>query len=248
MCPSVVACRPRALHTRACAMPTVGVTRDDLFARLGRTYSQEEFELLCFEFGIELDDVTSEREMVSKEQVRGPATGSVLTAGVRSSRDCSKAPRLSVVVRYQPPPLSFHVFNRVSKRAWTWTTRSSTRSTSRRTATTCCASRASRARCASSRAFSVRPCTDSSSPQVGPTQRSAAAPQLLTVRRNGLTTGETLRHSSALTSSLRRARSLRRRPPAAASGARVDQSRAALCGGGRAARHEVRRQGLQVLH
>jgi phenylalanyl-tRNA synthetase beta chain len=49
-------------------MPTVGVTRDDLFARLGRTYTQEEFELLCFEFGIELDDVTSERDMVSKEQ------------------------------------------------------------------------------------------------------------------------------------------------------------------------------------
>jgi len=38
---------------------------------LGQTYSQEEFELLCFEFGIELDDVTSEREQVSKEQVTG---------------------------------------------------------------------------------------------------------------------------------------------------------------------------------
>lgn len=51
------------------AMPTVGVYRDDLFARLGKTYTQEEFELLCFEFGIELDDVTSEREMKAKEQV-----------------------------------------------------------------------------------------------------------------------------------------------------------------------------------
>jgi phenylalanyl-tRNA synthetase beta chain len=49
-------------------MPTVGVPRDDLFARLGKVYTQEEFELLCFEFGIELDDVTSEREMVAKEQ------------------------------------------------------------------------------------------------------------------------------------------------------------------------------------
>jgi len=49
-------------------MPTIGVTRDDLFVRLGRTYTQEEFELLCFEFGIELDDVTSEAEMVKKEQ------------------------------------------------------------------------------------------------------------------------------------------------------------------------------------
>ena len=40
-------------------MPTVGLNRDDLFERLGKTYTQEEFELLCFEFGVELDDVTS---------------------------------------------------------------------------------------------------------------------------------------------------------------------------------------------
>jgi phenylalanyl-tRNA synthetase beta chain len=50
-------------------MPTISVNRDDLFARLGQSFTQEEFELLCFEFGIELDDVTSEREIVSKEQV-----------------------------------------------------------------------------------------------------------------------------------------------------------------------------------
>ena len=43
-------------------MPTVGLNRDDLFERLGKTYTQEEFELLCFEFGVELDDVTSEAE------------------------------------------------------------------------------------------------------------------------------------------------------------------------------------------
>lgn len=41
-------------------MPVVSVPRDALFARLGRSYDQEEFELLCFEFGIELDDVTTE--------------------------------------------------------------------------------------------------------------------------------------------------------------------------------------------
>ncbi|CBZ54893.1 hypothetical protein NCLIV_053190 [Neospora caninum Liverpool] len=38
-------------------MPTVSVPRDDLFRRLGRTYSVSEFEELCFEFGIELDEV-----------------------------------------------------------------------------------------------------------------------------------------------------------------------------------------------
>lgn len=40
-------------------MPTVNLDRDDLYERLGKTYTQEEFELLCFEFGVELDDVTS---------------------------------------------------------------------------------------------------------------------------------------------------------------------------------------------
>lgn len=43
-------------------MPTVRLDRDDLFERLGEQFTQEEFELLCFEFGIELDDVTSEAE------------------------------------------------------------------------------------------------------------------------------------------------------------------------------------------
>jgi len=34
---------------------------------MGKTYTDEEFDHLCFEYGIELDDVTSEREMLSKE-------------------------------------------------------------------------------------------------------------------------------------------------------------------------------------
>lgn len=49
-------------------MPKVDVKRDLLFAALGRTYTQQEFELLCFEYGIELDDVTSEKEMIAKEK------------------------------------------------------------------------------------------------------------------------------------------------------------------------------------
>eukprot|EP00199_Chlamydomonas_sp_CCMP681_P001430 CAMPEP_0119113428 /NCGR_PEP_ID=MMETSP1180-20130426/43881_1 /TAXON_ID=3052 ORGANISM="Chlamydomonas cf sp, Strain CCMP681" /NCGR_SAMPLE_ID=MMETSP1180 /ASSEMBLY_ACC=CAM_ASM_000741 /LENGTH=613 /DNA_ID=CAMNT_0007101485 /DNA_START=181 /DNA_END=2022 /DNA_ORIENTATION=+ len=48
-------------------MPTVGVNRDLLFKKLGRTYTDEEFEELCFEYGVELDDVTTEKEMVRKE-------------------------------------------------------------------------------------------------------------------------------------------------------------------------------------
>uniref|UniRef100_M4A1H5 Phenylalanine--tRNA ligase beta subunit n=1 Tax=Xiphophorus maculatus TaxID=8083 RepID=M4A1H5_XIPMA len=49
-------------------MPTVGVKRDFLFKALGRTYTDEEFDELCFEFGLELDEITSEREIISKEQ------------------------------------------------------------------------------------------------------------------------------------------------------------------------------------
>ena len=47
-------------------MPTVAVEKDLLFAHLGRTYSDEEFDELCFEFGVELDEITSEREEAQK--------------------------------------------------------------------------------------------------------------------------------------------------------------------------------------
>ncbi|GMI99497.1 hypothetical protein like AT1G72550 [Hibiscus trionum] len=49
-------------------MPTVSVGRDRLFAALGRSYTQEEFDELCFSFGIELDDVTTEKAIISKEK------------------------------------------------------------------------------------------------------------------------------------------------------------------------------------
>ena len=49
-------------------MPTIGLKRDVLFDALGRTYTEDEFNDLCFEFGLELDEVTSEKEMMAKEQ------------------------------------------------------------------------------------------------------------------------------------------------------------------------------------
>lgn len=48
-------------------MPTLAVARDYLFQLLGRTYTEKQFEDLCFEFGVELDDVTSEKEMYMRE-------------------------------------------------------------------------------------------------------------------------------------------------------------------------------------
>ena len=42
------------------AMPTVSVHRDTLFKDLGQTYDEDTFQNLCFDFGIELDDVVVE--------------------------------------------------------------------------------------------------------------------------------------------------------------------------------------------
>uniref|UniRef100_A0A8C2Z4V5 Phenylalanine--tRNA ligase beta subunit n=1 Tax=Cyclopterus lumpus TaxID=8103 RepID=A0A8C2Z4V5_CYCLU len=56
-------------------MPTVGVKRDLLFKALGRTYTDEEFDELCFEFGLELDEITSEKEIISREQGGSKASG-----------------------------------------------------------------------------------------------------------------------------------------------------------------------------
>uniref|UniRef100_T2M4A1 Phenylalanine--tRNA ligase beta subunit n=1 Tax=Hydra vulgaris TaxID=6087 RepID=T2M4A1_HYDVU len=49
-------------------MPTVSFRRDLLFEALGQEYTEEEFDELCFEYGLELDGVTSEKMMVSKEK------------------------------------------------------------------------------------------------------------------------------------------------------------------------------------
>ncbi|XP_061923934.1 phenylalanine--tRNA ligase beta subunit isoform X1 [Entelurus aequoreus] len=56
-------------------MPTVGVKKDLLFKALGRTYTDEEFDELCFEFGLELDEITSEKEIISREQGDVKAAG-----------------------------------------------------------------------------------------------------------------------------------------------------------------------------
>ncbi|KAK9860370.1 hypothetical protein WJX84_003650 [Apatococcus fuscideae] len=49
-------------------MPIVSVGRDKLFEALGEQFTDESFDELCFEYGIELDDVTSEQEMLQKGQ------------------------------------------------------------------------------------------------------------------------------------------------------------------------------------
>ncbi|CAG8617456.1 5989_t:CDS:2, partial [Diversispora eburnea] len=48
-------------------MPTVNVDKEELYKILGKNYTTDEFRELCFEFGIELEEDTSEKEMASKE-------------------------------------------------------------------------------------------------------------------------------------------------------------------------------------
>lgn len=45
-------------------MPTISVTRDILYERLGKTFTDEDFEDECFDFGIELDDIVEENNVV----------------------------------------------------------------------------------------------------------------------------------------------------------------------------------------
>jgi phenylalanyl-tRNA synthetase beta chain len=59
-------------------MPTVSVSRDRLFAHLGRTYTDIEFDELCFEFGIELDEITSERNEATKSDACRLSQGQIL--------------------------------------------------------------------------------------------------------------------------------------------------------------------------
>jgi len=50
-------------------MPTVGLKRELLFSALGQTFTEEQFDELCFEFGLELDEVVTETNDEGKEEV-----------------------------------------------------------------------------------------------------------------------------------------------------------------------------------
>ncbi|CCE62679.1 hypothetical protein TPHA_0D00350 [Tetrapisispora phaffii CBS 4417] len=49
-------------------MPTVSVLKQQLFDLLGKNYTNEEFDELCFEFGIELDEDTTEEALKNNEE------------------------------------------------------------------------------------------------------------------------------------------------------------------------------------
>lgn len=56
-------------------MPIVTVRRDELFEALEQKYTDEEFDELCFQYGLELDEVTSEKEQMEREKGVGKAEG-----------------------------------------------------------------------------------------------------------------------------------------------------------------------------
>lgn len=82
-------------------MPTITVTRDILYERLGCTYTEEEFEDECFDFGIELDDVVEENG-VTKFKIDIPANRydllcvEGLSRAMNVFRERSKTPRFIV--------------------------------------------------------------------------------------------------------------------------------------------------------
>ena len=41
-------------------MPNITLPKNHLFEAIGRTYTDAEFDELCFEFGVEVDDVETQ--------------------------------------------------------------------------------------------------------------------------------------------------------------------------------------------
>ena len=49
-------------------MPTVSVNKQQLFDLLGKDYTSQEFDELCFEFGMEMDEDTTEEALKTGEE------------------------------------------------------------------------------------------------------------------------------------------------------------------------------------
>lgn len=103
-------------------MPTLAVARDYLFDLIGKKYTEEEFEDVCFAFGVELDDVTSEREMFRREhgvadnnkleELSSETIYKIDTPANRYDLQCAEgmATALKVFLGFMPPP-AFKLLN-----------------------------------------------------------------------------------------------------------------------------------------
>ena len=52
-------------------MPNITLIRQHLFDAIGKSYSDKEFDELCFEFGVEVDDVATVKK-AWQGRCRGP--------------------------------------------------------------------------------------------------------------------------------------------------------------------------------
>lgn len=67
-------------------MPTISVNRDLLFKNLGKVYTDQEFDELCFEFGIELDDVVVEPVVKTEENKNEPNEETIYKIDIPANR------------------------------------------------------------------------------------------------------------------------------------------------------------------
>lgn len=67
-------------------MPTISINRDLLFKNLGKVYTDQEFDELCFEFGIELDDVVVEPVVKTEENKDGPSEETIYKIDIPANR------------------------------------------------------------------------------------------------------------------------------------------------------------------
>jgi len=67
-------------------MPTISINRDLLFKNLGKVYTDEEFDELCFEFGIELDDVVVESVVKTEDNKDESAEETIYKIDIPANR------------------------------------------------------------------------------------------------------------------------------------------------------------------
>lgn len=88
-------------------MPTIGVNKAALYKALGREYTKDEFDELCFEFGLELDEDTSENTRpIGADGVQEPAQLKIEIPANRYDMLCFEgiAMNLNVFLERQPMP------------------------------------------------------------------------------------------------------------------------------------------------
>merc|ERR1712000_240279 len=88
------------------SMPTIGVDKYKLFEALGRKFTTEEFDDLCFDFGIELDEDTENEERPVVNGVQTPPQLKIEIAANRYDMLCFEgiALNLNIFLGRQKPP------------------------------------------------------------------------------------------------------------------------------------------------